>query len=526
MSRFVLRAEREKMAKDPARIHPIKIFISYSHKDSELKKQLVNHLTPLVRLNLIEIWHDRMISPGIEWAVAIHEKIESAQIIILAISIDFINSEYCYGIEMRRAIERHANGSARVIPIVLRSTNWQNLPFGKLQALPEGGKPVVTYRHHDAAFTEIAKAIGDVVDELNGADPTPARHARVPASAKSPIPIILETGAMPVDSPFYILRQADSIAAKCLASVNPTLVIRASRQSGKSSLLNRLHFGAVNEGRKSCYLNFEDLDLNTLASADNLLRALARTMADSLKTDEDPDDFWDKRRGPKDNLTNFLEKKVLVPSPNSVQLVFDEVDIVARHPESSAALFSMLRSWHNRRATDAKGRWKKFRLVIAHATDPSLWIPDLTQSPFNIGLNNTLDDFDEEQVEDLNARHGAPLKAAEEVRGLMALVGGHPFLVRLSLYTLATKPWSLSDLERSVDAPDGPFTDYVGRFFGRVLQLFPELLPVLREVVETGSCRDEAHFQRLWAEGLVRGHARSGAKMRCQLFEQYLKNRL
>jgi len=513
------------MAKAPARNQPVKIFISYSHLDDKFRAQLGQHLTPLEHNKLIDVWHDRRISPGTEWANEIDDKINSSKIILLLIYINFINSTYCYGIEMERALERHANREARVIPIILSSSDWQSLSFGKLNALPEDGRPVASFRDRDTVFMNIAKAIRGVVEELKKAAPSPASPPPEPTPAPSPVAVILETGAMPVDSPFYVLRHADNCAARCLASSNPTLIVKASRQSGKSSLLNRLHFGAIEEGGESCYLNFEDLDESTLASPERLLPALARMMADSLETDAKPDDFWSDRHGPKENLLSFVEKKILEPNLTSVQLVFDEVDIIARHPESSLALFSMLRSWHNRRSTDTKGRWKKFRLVIAHATDPTLWIPNLNQSPFNVGLNITLEDFDEQNVTDLNGWHGGPLNNAAEIRMLMALVGGHPFFVRLSLYALAMKQRSLPELVNSANANDGPFADYLNKFFRPILHS-AELRSALHEVLDAGTCQDEGHFQRLWAEGVVRGPARSAVKMRCQLFEQYLKRRL
>jgi hypothetical protein len=167
---------------------PIKIFISYSHKDEGLKKRLIEHLTPRIRLNLIEVWHDRMIGPGIEWAGVIEKKINSARIILLGISASFISSKYCYEIEMKRALERHGDGKARVIPIILRPSDWQSSPFGQLNPLPENGLPVVSYRDRDDAFTEIARAIGDVVDQLNKSGKPRARPPQAPPPVPTPGP--------------------------------------------------------------------------------------------------------------------------------------------------------------------------------------------------------------------------------------------------------------------------------------------------------------------------------------------------
>src|SRR5260370_35842881 len=97
---------------------------------------LVKHLSVLKRQGIIDIWHDRNISAGTEWEREIDKHLNTAQIILLLISPDFMDSDYCYGIEMKRAMERYEQGKSRVIPIILRPAYWQKTPFGNLQALP------------------------------------------------------------------------------------------------------------------------------------------------------------------------------------------------------------------------------------------------------------------------------------------------------------------------------------------------------------------------------------------------------
>lgn len=153
----------------------IEIFFSYSHRDEELRKELENHLSLLWRQGVAKKWHDRRIGPGTEWAGQINSHLNSAQIILLLVSSDFLASQYCYDIEMRRALERHRNGEAYVIPIILRPVEWTGAPFSDLQCLPIDGKPVVLWPDRDQALAEVAKAITSLVDELNnGINP----HAR------------------------------------------------------------------------------------------------------------------------------------------------------------------------------------------------------------------------------------------------------------------------------------------------------------------------------------------------------------
>ena len=123
---------------------PATIFFSYSHKDEELRDELTKHLSILERNGVISGWHDRRIAPGEEWANEIDEWMDTAQVILLLISSDFIASDYCWNIEVKRAMERHEAGEPCVIPIILRPVNWSSAPFGKLQALPQNAKPVAT----------------------------------------------------------------------------------------------------------------------------------------------------------------------------------------------------------------------------------------------------------------------------------------------------------------------------------------------------------------------------------------------
>jgi len=156
---------------------PIEVFFAYSHRDENLRDELATHLSSLKRQGLIKEWHDGRIGPGAQWGKAIDEHLNEAHIILLLISADFIASDYCYGIEVKRALERHERGVARVIPIILRPCDWTALPFGMLQALPKDGKPVTNWANQDEAFTEIARGIRVTVENIV----SPARKPGSPA---------------------------------------------------------------------------------------------------------------------------------------------------------------------------------------------------------------------------------------------------------------------------------------------------------------------------------------------------------
>jgi TIR domain/NB-ARC domain len=159
---------------------PVEIFYSYAHKDEAFRNKLETHLSLLRRQGLITAWHDRHILPGTDWSQAIDEHLERASVILLLISADFLASDYCYGIEMQRALERHQTNEARVIPILLRPVDWNNAPFAHLQALPTGAKPIATWRNRDAAFTNVAAGIRRVIEDLSSLSASAPRAALPP----------------------------------------------------------------------------------------------------------------------------------------------------------------------------------------------------------------------------------------------------------------------------------------------------------------------------------------------------------
>ncbi len=144
----------------------IHLFFSYSHKDEALRGELENQLSLLRRLGIIHGWHDRQIAAGREWENVIDKNLEASDVILLLVSSDFLASDYCYDKEMKRALEKHEAGEARVIPVIIRSVDWSEAPFSKLQVLPKDAKPVTSWPNRDEAWTDVARGIRKAVEEI------------------------------------------------------------------------------------------------------------------------------------------------------------------------------------------------------------------------------------------------------------------------------------------------------------------------------------------------------------------------
>jgi tetratricopeptide (TPR) repeat protein len=156
---------------------PVKVFISYAQQDKELNERLLHHLRGLERWKDIVIWQNRDIISGTEWEHEVDAHLNTAKLILLLVSPDFMASDYCYSVEMKRALEMHASGDARVIPILLRPTDWRGAPFSELQALPTNSKAVTSAKNLDEALHDITWSIWKIVRELKAPTHVPDKNA-------------------------------------------------------------------------------------------------------------------------------------------------------------------------------------------------------------------------------------------------------------------------------------------------------------------------------------------------------------
>ncbi|GLV60400.1 hypothetical protein KDH_72200 [Dictyobacter sp. S3.2.2.5] len=173
-----------------------RVFFSYAQRDQSLRDQLENHLSNLKYRGLITTWNAREIKAGENAIQQMNIHLNTAHIILLLISANFLASDYCYSQEMMQAIKRHQDGKAHVIPVLLRPVVFTDAPFAHLKPLPSNQKPVVTWRNRDSAFVDIALGIERIVNHrrkamsLDTASPgytsTPSRQTTTQRSIPEP----------------------------------------------------------------------------------------------------------------------------------------------------------------------------------------------------------------------------------------------------------------------------------------------------------------------------------------------------
>ena len=300
-------------------------------------------------------------------------------------------------------------------------------------------------------------------------------------------------------------------------------MVKGARQVGKTSLLARSLQEARAAGAVVILSDLQLLNASHLSSAETLFLTLAKSIAEQLELAVSPSQEWDAELSPSMNFTRFVRREVLGRNVSQLVWGLDEVDRLFPCAFGSE-VFGLFRSWHNARALDPAGPWRRLTLALAYATEAHLFITDIHQSPFNVGTRLTLEDFTLEQVAELNRRYGAPLRV-EEVAQYYQLVGGHPYLVRCGLQELVTHQRSLAELETIADDEDGPFGDHLRRIAAS-LEQDKDLSEVVRGILQQQPCPTQESFYRLRSAGLMIGNSAREARPRCQLYATYLEKRL
>lgn len=226
------------------------VFFSYSHADEALRDQLQKHLASLQRQGLIETWHDRRIAAGDHIDHSIMRELERADVVLLLVSPDFLASDYCNDIEVRRALERHHAGEARAIPVILRHCDWHGAPFGKLNATPKDGRPVRAFADIDEGFLQVVQAIKAALPRKppqhhKPADPTPP-VGRPATTAPGPRSSNLSLPRSFTDADIDAFRDAAfEFMAEFFANSLHELEMRQDRVSGRFTRIDAHRFTAM-----------------------------------------------------------------------------------------------------------------------------------------------------------------------------------------------------------------------------------------------------------------------------------------
>ncbi|GAB1543513.1 hypothetical protein NUACC21_61880 [Scytonema sp. NUACC21] len=349
------------------------------------------------------------------------------------------------------------------------------------------------------------------------------------ASVSIPDSLDIPGGSVPLNSFFYIKRPPiEELTYSEISKPGSLIRIKAPKQMGKTSLMQRMlaHARQIG-GVHTVLISFQLADSHVFTNLDKFLRWFCANASRQLNVEPKLDDYWDEDIGSKVSCTLYFQEYLLQKISSPVVFALDEVNRIFEYPEISGDFLPLLRSWYEEAAE--LDIWQKLRLVVVHATEA--YIPlDINQSPFNVGLAIKLPEFTLTQVQDLALRHGLvwakEAVGSQKLASLIEMIGGHPYLVRLALYHLATQKITLEQLLQEAPTIGGIYSNYLRHHLAN-LQEHPELATAFKRVVTATECvqLEAITAYKLESMGLVKLEG-NYALPSCQLYRLYFCEQL
>ena len=512
-----------------SKVGPAKVFISYRSKDPDQ--------------SLAQAFHDGLkaaghqvfmaaesIRLGDNWPQQINTALGEADYFLLLLSPRSATSEMVLD-EVRKAKEyRNSRSDHRPVILPVRVNFSINEPLNYdlrnyLRFIQQ--REWTSEKYTGLLLDEISQLISEGRQNDIYESENPDSLLLLEDPKRPPHPVAgpeIPMGQVDIASKFYVERPP--IEQRCFdAILQPGALIRikAPRQMGKTSLMARILYRAVEAGYKTVSLSLQLADESVLADLSPFLKWFCYSITSELGLPDCLEDYWHSRIGSKMSCTNYFERYLLSQVTEPIVLGIDEEDLIFKYKETASGFLGLLRAWHERGKSSAK--WKNLRLVIVHSTE--VYIPlNMHQSPFNVGLPIELQEFTEEQMLDLARRHGLNWKV-EKVRKLMSMIGGHPYLVREALYHIAQQDLTLDELLETAFAGSGIYGDHLRRHWWNLSQ-HPELAEAMGDVVLLNKPVKLVPIKafQLHSMGLV-NMLGNGVIPRCDLYRQYFRrNRL
>ena len=340
----------------------------------------------------------------------------------------------------------------------------------------------------------------------------------------STTPLEFPSGSVPLNSSFYVERPpAETLAFAEIAKPGSLIQIKAPRRMGKSSLLLRINARAVSQGYRTVTVDFQRTDANILANLDTFLRWFCTNISWQLSLEPKLDDYWNETLGSKVSCTIYLQHYLLAQSDAPLVLTLSELNELFEYDRLTRDLLQLLRSWHE----EAKQvqALQKLRLIVACSSEICAPL-QIQPSFFNVGLPIKLPEFNLEQVQELALRYGLSWSEGSQARQLMALLGGHPYLLRIAFYRLCQEEMELGEILRTAPTFTGIYGEHLQSCW-TTIQAEPRLVTTLRQILlnEDNIQADPTAIHKLKRMGLVKME-NDRAIASCELYRLYFEAQL
>jgi hypothetical protein len=478
---------------------PAHFFLSYRRR-AERDAGLAEFLRERLAAAGHKVFIDVDMPLGTRWSEEINRQIDRADFLVVILSKETVESEMVLA-EVRLAHQRQTQeGRPLILPVRVDYTSPLGYELGayldplqyELWRTPADNaristailKAAIRKEQPEAKQESAAPSFERATEAASHPQPSVDRRAFVNPS-----------GSMLPNDPFYVTRAADKIIDRLAGERGTTLVIKAPRQIGKSSLLVRYMKASMAAGKRLAFIDLQGLAEAQLADYPSFLACFAKILLQRLRLPSG--DLPPLESG--FDVTNLVESRIFPEIEEPILLALDEADRLLGRPWQTD-FFGMLRIWHNNRWQPG---WSDVDLALVIATEPYLLVASEHQSPFNVGEVANLPPFDLPAVQKLNHHYGEPLRRSE-CEQLYQLLHGHPYLTRVALHRLITTEGLLwSRLVETADDDDGPFADHLKALLMRLDRA--GLAEVMHQVIRRGQLpgNDWKVFYRLKGAGLV-----------------------
>lgn len=464
---------------------------------------------------------------GTDWVRQIKEELKQSDFFITFLSEYSITSEMVRGeIEYAYQLALEQNGKPKTLPVRLAYrapfkqplSNFLNTIHWAVWDKNDDTEKLITDLENAIGGKELP--IGES-DHINFEKKGDHSEEFPPPNPKTPTDE-LESPDDPMapESRFYIERPSDKRAFETISRRGQTITIKGPQQMGKTALLVRIIREAQNLGKQTVNMDFQLFDKSSLQDSETFYKQFCLWLTDELDLNANLNDYWKSELPNNKNCTRFIQNILLKQIKTPLLLAMDEVERIFK-ADFRSDFFSMLRTWHNKRATNID--FRRLDLALVTSTEEYRLIKNLHVSPFNVGETIDLENFSFENLILLNHRHGSPL-SEQQVFELMDLLLGHPYLSRKALYQIATKRYTFEDLMAESTDDRGPFGDHL-RHHKFCLYGEEDLVKGLKEVLNENKCTDSLVFFRLRGAGLIRTEGRHIVP-RCKLYANYFNEHI
>ncbi|HRK20269.1 MAG TPA: AAA-like domain-containing protein [Fimbriimonadaceae bacterium] len=436
-----------------------------------------------------------------------------------------IEEMYCRAVESLCQLLSNRGQGREAVRIanaaILLAPQREEVYIASIQGYAAMGNRSMALQQYEALEKMLDDQFGQTPSEqaLAAVDGPAIPYPGIPDATPKPISSVAESGGVnDVESRFYVVREADAQVDRALDTSEPVVLVFGPRQVGKTSLLARCCGRLRSSGARIVVADFQSLGKSEVERPATLYRALIHGFASQLGLTYEPS--WNEWVGPNSNLDTHIND-LLKQTDGPVVWAMDEVDRLFG-TEFADDFFGLVRSWHNRRALDPEGPWKRLSLLISYATEAHLFIKDLNQSPFNIGVRVNLRDFTEEQVVELGNRY--PSFVARWSQEAFEITRGHPFLTRRAFGFLEGKR-TIEELRALAPTEEGPFGDHL-KHVRETLLRDTELRNEVKRFLKGEKIANSGTQLRLTAAGLLSDSSETTVAFRVPAYERYLSSAL